>query len=121
MKPSRHRDEFAHERLFAGAGGERHREGDRHREKSPRAGVPIISDDADIPAGDHIISFVFKLRYADPIELQQVLGQYLSPPQTFTSFLALPKSSSIIVTENSSTIRSLVRIIDQVDIRRPRW
>jgi type II secretion system protein D len=85
--------------------------------KNPRgAGVPIISDDADIPTGDHIISFVFKLRYADPIELQQVLGQYLSPPQTFTSFLALPKSSSIIVTENSSTIRSLVRIIDQVDI-----
>jgi general secretion pathway protein D len=85
--------------------------------RNPRnSGVPIISDDADIPAGDHVISFLFKLRYADPIELQQVLGQYLSPPQTFTSFLALPKSSSILVTENSSTIRSLVHIIDQVDI-----
>jgi len=85
--------------------------------KNPRtAGVPIISDDADIPAGDHVISFLFKLRYADPIEMQQVLGQYLSPPQTFTSFLALPKASSILVTENSSTIRSLVHIIDQVDI-----
>jgi general secretion pathway protein D len=85
--------------------------------RNPRgAGVPIISDDADIPAGDHVISFLFKLRYADPIELQQVLGQYLSPPQTFTSFLALPKSSSILVTENSSVIRALVHIIDQVDI-----
>jgi general secretion pathway protein D len=85
--------------------------------RNPRgAGVPIISDDADIPAGDHVISYLFKLRYADPIELQQVLGQYLSPPQTFTSFLALPKSSSILVTENSSVIRSLVHIIDQVDI-----
>src|SRR5204862_7537852 len=58
--------------------------------RNPRgAGVPIISDDTDIPAGDHIISFLFKLRYADPIELQQVLGQYLSPPQPFTPFLAL--------------------------------
>jgi general secretion pathway protein D len=85
--------------------------------KNPRtAGVPIISDDADIPTGDHVISFLFKLRYADPIEMQQVLGQYLSPPQTFTSFLALPKASSILVTENSSTIRSLVHIIDQVDV-----
>ena len=38
--------------------------------RNPRgAGVPIISDEADIPAGDHVISFVFKLRYADPIEL----------------------------------------------------
>lgn len=85
--------------------------------RNPRgAGVPIISDDADIPSGDHVISFLFKLRYADPIELQQVLGQYLSPPQTFTSFLALPKSSSILVTENSSVIRALVHIIDQVDV-----
>ncbi|MGI8481377.1 MAG: secretin N-terminal domain-containing protein [Chthoniobacterales bacterium] len=85
--------------------------------KNPRnAGVPIISDEADIPAGEHVISFLFKLRYADPTELQQVLGQYLSPPQPYTSFLALPKSSSILVTENSSLIRGLVRIIEQVDI-----
>lgn len=85
--------------------------------KNPRtAGVPIISDEALIPSGDHVISFLFKLRFADPTELQQVLGQYLSPPQPYTSFLALPKSSSILVTENSSVIRSLVDIINQVDI-----
>jgi type II secretion system protein D len=85
--------------------------------KNPRtSGVPIISDDSDIPEGDHVISFVFKLRYADPQELQVILGQYLSPPQPYTSFLALPKSASIVVTENSSVIRSLVRIINQVDI-----
>jgi general secretion pathway protein D len=85
--------------------------------KNPRTtGVPIISDDTQIPDGDHVISYLFKLRYADPQELQQVLGQYLSPPQSFTSFLALPKSGSLLVTENSSVIRSLVKIIDQVDI-----
>ena len=85
--------------------------------KNPRtAGVPIISDEADIPEGDHVISYLFKLRYADPQELQQVLGQYLSPPQPYTSFLALVKSSSILVTENSSVIRTLVKIIDQIDI-----
>ena len=85
--------------------------------QNPRtAGVPIISDEALIPTGDHVISFLFKLRFADPTELQQVLGQYLSPPQAYTSFLALPKSSSILVTENSSVIRGLVNIINQVDI-----
>src|SRR3954451_5237424 len=85
--------------------------------KNPRAaGVPIISDESLIPSGDHVISFLFKLRFADPTELQQVLGQYLSPPQPYTSFLALPKSASILVTENSSVIRSLVNIINQVDI-----
>ncbi|MEY2585692.1 MAG: ral secretion pathway protein [Verrucomicrobiota bacterium] len=85
--------------------------------RSPRnAGIPIISDEADIPEGEHVISFLFKLHYADPIELQQVLGQYLSPPQSYTSFLALPKSSSILITENSSVIRSLTRIVEQIDL-----
>jgi type II secretion system protein D len=85
--------------------------------RNPRGtGVPIISDEADIPAGDHVVSFLFKLRYADPTELQQVLGQYLSPPATYTSFLALPKASAILVTENSSVIRTLAHIIEQVDI-----
>jgi len=86
-------------------------------QKNPRTtGVPIISDESEIPAGDHVISFLFKLRYADPTELQQSLGQYLSPPSSYTSLLALPKSSSILITENSSVIRTLAKIIDQVDI-----
>jgi type II secretion system protein D len=85
--------------------------------RSPRnAGVPLISDEADLPEGEHVVSFLFKLRYADPIELQQVLGQYLSPPQSYTSFLALPKSSSILITENSAVIRSLIHIVDQIDV-----
>lgn len=85
--------------------------------KNPRtSGVPIISDESQIPEGDHVISYVFKLRYADPQELQTVLQQYLSPPQPYTSVQALPKSSTVLVTENSSVIRMLVRIIDQVDI-----
>jgi type II secretion system protein D len=85
--------------------------------KNPRTtGVPIVSDEADIPDGDHVISYLFKLHYADPQELLQALGQYLSPPQPYTSFLALPKAGAILVTENSSVIRTLVKIIDQVDV-----
>ena len=85
--------------------------------KNPRTtGVPIISDESEIPSGDHVISYLFKLRYADPQELQQALGQYLSPPQPYTSFLALPKSGSLLITENSSVIRTIARIIDQVDV-----
>src|SRR5438045_7698080 len=85
--------------------------------KNPRTtGVPIISDESEIPDGDRLISYLFKLRYADPQELQQALGQYLSPPQPYTSFLALPKAGAILITENSSVIRTLARIIDQVDV-----
>src|SRR5438094_778311 len=45
--------------------------------QNPRkAPVPIISDLADIPAGNPVVSFLFKLQYADPQELQQVLMAY---------------------------------------------
>ena len=85
--------------------------------KNPRtAGIPVVSDESDIPPGEHVISYLFRLRYADPTELQQVLSQYLSPPQPYTSFLALPKSGSLLVTENTAVIRKLVSVIDQVDI-----
>src|SRR5205085_6256705 len=59
---------------------------------------------------------VFKLRYAGPTELQQALGQYRSPRQPYSSFLALPKAGAILVTENSSVIRTLAKIVDQVDV-----
>lgn len=85
--------------------------------RNPRTtGVPVISDESEIPSGDHVISFLFKLRYADATELQQVLNQYLQPAQPYTSILALPKSSSVLVTENSSVIRSLVHIVDRIDV-----
>ena len=45
--------------------------------QNPRkAPVPIISDLADIPAGNPVVSFLFRLQYADPQELQQVLMAY---------------------------------------------
>jgi general secretion pathway protein D len=85
--------------------------------KNPRTqGVPIISDQADIPPGDQVVSFLFRLRYADPTELQQVIGQYLSPPSSYTSVLPLPKSSSILITENSTVLRGLAKIIEQIDV-----
>ena len=59
---------------------------------------------------------MFRLRYADPAELQQVIGQYLSPPSSYTSVLPLPKSSSILITENSTVIRGLAKIIEQIDV-----
>ena len=85
--------------------------------KNPRgAGIPIISDIADIPPGEHVVSFLFKLRFADPSELQQALGQYVSPPQNYTSFVPLPKAGAILVTESTSVLKMLAKIIEQIDV-----
>src|SRR6266513_633425 len=85
--------------------------------QNPRkAPVPIISDLADIPAGNPVVSFLFRLQYADPQELQQVLMAYFQGSSGTINILALPKSSSLLVTQNSDIIRELASVIEQVDV-----
>ena len=84
--------------------------------KNPRAAaVPIISDPADIPEGAKVVSYLFKLNYADPQELQGVLSQYLSGIGGQAPILALPKSSSLLVTQSSDVLRKLVRMVQELD------
>src|SRR6266545_3458200 len=85
-------------------------------QKPRKAPVPIISDLADIPAGNPVISFLFRLQYADPQELQQVLMAYFQGSSGTINILALPKSSSLLVTQNADIIRQLAGVIDQVDV-----
>src|ERR1051325_9559334 len=85
--------------------------------QNPRkAPVPIISDLADIPAGNPVVSFLFKLQYADPQELQQVLMAYFQGSSGTINIVALPKSSSLLVTQNADIIRQLAGVIEQVDV-----
>src|SRR5207245_2315643 len=85
--------------------------------QNPRkAPVPIISDVADIPPGNPVVSFLFKLQYADPQELQQVLMAYFQGSSGTINILALPKSSSLLVTQNADIIRELASVIEQVDV-----
>ena len=85
--------------------------------QNPRkAVVPIISDLGDIPAGNPVISFLFRLQYADPQELQQVLMAYFQGSSGSINILALPKSSSLLVTQNADIIRQLASVIAQIDV-----
>jgi general secretion pathway protein D len=85
--------------------------------QNPRkAPVPIVSDLADIPPGNPMISFLFRLQYADPQELQQVLMAYFQGSSGTINILALPKSSSLLVTQNADIIRQLAGVIEQVDV-----
>jgi general secretion pathway protein D len=59
---------------------------------------------------------LFKLQYADPQELQQVLMAYFQGSSGTINILALPKSSSLLVTQNADIIRQLAGVIDQVDV-----
>jgi type II secretion system protein D len=85
--------------------------------KNPRAAaVPIVSDPADLPTGATVVSYLFRLDYADPQELQQVLSQYLAGIGGQAPILALPKSSSLLITQSADVLRKIVRMVEQIDV-----
>jgi type II secretory pathway component GspD/PulD (secretin) len=88
--------------------------------KNARAiGVPVISDPKALPVHERLVSFVFNFKYRSAEEIQQVFGQYLSPPKTYTSFVAEPKSNTLIITERTSVIRGLIETAAKMDV--PDW
>ena len=86
--------------------------------KNPRtAAIPIISDEAMLPDGEQVVTFLAKLQYADPAELSQTLATFIAPaPGGYTNLTALPKSQALLITENTATIRGLLRVLREIDI-----
>ena len=87
--------------------------------RSPRqVGIPIIAEPEPIPENEQVIMYLVKLQYADPTEMAQILGQAMPPSRSeYTpSIVALPKASSLLITENTTIIRALQRIIRATDV-----
>ena len=85
--------------------------------KNPRStGVPIFSDPAMLPESDRVVTFLFRLRYADPTEMVQMLQAGYIAPSVYTAITALPKSQSIMVTESTPVIRGLIKIVQETDV-----
>jgi type II secretion system protein D len=80
-------------------------------------GVPIYTEETMLPTTEQVVSFLFKLKYADPTELQQTLSQAFPPSPVLggQSITALPKAGALLVTENTAIIRQIVRIIYELD------
>jgi type II secretory pathway component GspD/PulD (secretin) len=84
---------------------------------NPRGiGVPVLTVPKQVPKSERVISYVFKFKYRDAREMQQVIGQYLSPPKSYTSAIVEGKSNTLLVTERTSVIRSLIDVVKRMDI-----
>ncbi len=87
--------------------------------RAPRSvGIPIFAEPEPIPDNEQVIMYMVKLRYADPTELAQVLQQAMpaSRQEYSPNIVALPKAQAILVTENTSVLRGLMRIIRSADL-----
>ncbi len=85
--------------------------------QNPRTvGVPVVTKESEIPTGERIITYLFRFQHRPAVEMQQIMGRYVSPPQTYTSFLASSSSDTVVATERTSVIRALVKIAAQMDV-----
>src|SRR5207253_280788 len=84
--------------------------------KNPRgAAIPLISDELLLPDGEHVVTFLAKIKYADPTELSQILGTFVvQAAGQYTNITPLPKAGALLITENTAVIRQILRVIHEV-------
>lgn len=85
--------------------------------KNPRGfGIPLYSDEMQLPENEQVVSFLLKLNYGDPTKIAATLTQFIPPSQgAYTQILALPESQSLLITESTPNIRNLLQIVRQID------
>ncbi len=85
---------------------------------SPRTGgIPIIADPELIPDHEQVISYLFKLEYADPLEVSQTMqASFGASTAGYTALVPLPKSRMLLVTESSTIIRGLLQLVKEIDL-----
>jgi general secretion pathway protein D len=85
---------------------------------NPRTGgIPIVSAPENLPEGEQVVTYLFKVKHADPNELAQMMQAYIAPSQAgYTSIIPLVKSQAVLVTENTPILRGLVRLVEQMDL-----
>jgi type II secretion system protein D len=77
--------------------------------------IPIFSEPEQLPESNQVVTFLFKLDYADPAEVKTALDQVMAPTPNVTNVVALAKSQAVLVTENSDVIRNLLQIVAKLD------
>ena len=78
-------------------------------------GVPCYKAGDEFPKGERIFSYVFKLRYRDPADIQKVLTAHAAP-NNYTSVIIDPKIKAVVVTERTSVIRNWIKLVEQLDV-----
>ena len=78
--------------------------------------LPVITDAADLPEGDEVVTYVMPLKYIKPQEVVRTFQEVVKSFGNFGSISPVPNASSVIITENSSLIRRLIELQSTIDV-----
>ncbi len=84
--------------------------------KSPGAeGLPVFNSIGDLPKGEQIVHYVMPLEHISPDEAAKAFQQVIKL-HSYGAIHPVNNSSAIIITENTTTIRSLFDIAQVIDV-----
>lgn len=77
-------------------------------------GLPVITSAADLPESDSIVNYIMQLDHLSPEQAVQAFAQVVTL-NPYGNITPMVNSGSIIITENTSVIRSLIKLKDHLD------
>lgn len=78
--------------------------------------IPLITNALALPEGDEVVRYVMTLKYMKPDEVARVFQTVVTQFNSFGSVVPVPNASALIITENTSLIRSLIELQAKIDV-----
>ncbi len=78
-------------------------------------GVNVYNENDELPEGDAVISYVMTLDYIKPAEAVNTFTQIIGQFGAYGSIAAVPNAAAVVITENTSLIRKLIDLKEEID------
>ena len=75
----------------------------------------VYNENTTMPEGDAVITYVMKLDYIKPAEAVNTFTQIIGQFGAYGSIAAVPNASAVVITENTSLIRKLIDLKQEID------
>jgi type II secretion system protein D len=81
----------------------------------PASGLPVYNSVNELPETEEICHFVLPLQYVTATDASKAFTEVIKP-HTYGAMMPVANDTALLITENSSTIRSIVRIAQIIDV-----
>ncbi|WP_193211678.1 secretin N-terminal domain-containing protein [Luteolibacter marinus] len=82
----------------------------------PDENLPTITDPADLPEDEQVVTYVMNLKFIKPDEVVRTFTSVVKQFGNYGSIAAVPNASAVIITENTSLIRRLIELQQTIDV-----
>lgn len=85
--------------------------------KKPQTeGIRLIPKEAELPMTDEVVNYVVTLQYLSPDDASKAITE-LVPTHSYGKLNAVPNAQKLIITENSNTIRNILELMKELDVK----